>query len=155
MPIPNETTTEIVDDEIINVVDTTTGVSVPDDDHPPPKHGTRGRPPLVIDIKKLHAIAATFCTYEEMAVIFDCCEDTLRRRYSREIEKGRAMGRMSYRQEMRLRMKSSDRVLIHMYEKHVSPPPPRAGADAIIQVIGDNVRPLIIREVDEDSDTAR
>jgi len=147
----NETTTDESDDDEIIVMGPN-GV-VADDDTPRPRHGHAGRPPLVIDIGKLHAVASTFASYDEMAVIFDCSRDTLRRRYSREIEKGRAMGRMGYRQMMRERAKRSDRVLIHMYEKHVEMSP--AKGDTVVQIVGDTSRPLIIRETDEDSDTMR
>lgn len=151
-PETNETTTDDErDDEQVIVIDSSDGSIVPDDEHPLPKHGHAGRPPLVIDLKKLHAIASTFASYAEMAAVFNCHPETLRRKYSREIEKGRQMGKISYRQIMRERAKRSDRVLIHMYERHVEAPP--AKGDTVIQVVGDNARPLIIREVDEESDT--
>jgi hypothetical protein len=148
--MPDETTTtETEIDEQVIVVDADTGAVIADDDHPPPRAGQMGRPPIVINLRKLHAVASTFATYEEMAVIFDCSEQTLRTKYNREIKKGRLMGKMSYRQMMNARAKISDRVLIHMYEKHVEP----SNTDKTFILAGDSARPLIIREVDEDSDT--
>lgn len=152
-----QTTTEqpasAVDEDVI-VVDSRDGSVVPDDQHPRPRPGRGGRPPVVIDLKMLHAVASTFASYDDMAIIFDCSSATLKTRFRAEVEKGRAMGRMTYRQEMRARAKRSDRVLIHMYEKHVEPPPARPinSPDGVIQIIGDAQRPLIVREIDEDSD---
>jgi hypothetical protein len=147
----SDQTTPNLDDTENDAVVVNEGVPIPTDSERPRRGG---RPPIQINIKMLHAVAATFATYEEMAVIFDCSVGVLRN-YKREVEKGRAMGRMTYRQEMRARAKRSDRVLIHMYEKHVEPPPQRvAGSpDGVLQIVGDAIRPLIIREVDEDSDT--
>ena len=138
------------DDEHLIVVDSRSNDVVPDDQHRPRRRG--GGPPVVIDLRQLHAVAATFATYEEIAVIFNCSARTLQSRFKTEIERGRAMGRMTYRQEMRLRMKRSDRVLIHMYEKHVDQTPMKTNPSALAVTIEGGSRPLIIREVDEDSD---
>lgn len=144
-----ETDATAIDENLI-VLDTKTGELVPDDQHKP---NNRGRAPIVLDLRQLHAVAATFATYEEIAAIFNCSARTLQARFKSEIEKGRAMGRMTYRQEMRLRMKRSDRVLIHMYDKHVEPTRVETRPSAAtVTLVGDVMRPLIVREVDEDSD---
>lgn len=143
------TADDVVDDNAI-VVDE--AGPVPTDAEPP--RSRRGRPTKEINLRMLHAVAATFASYDEMAVVFDVSVATLYK-YRREVVKGRAMGRMSYRQEMRIRAKRSDRVLIHMYEKHVEPEARKTAdqPDSVIQIVGDTMRPLVIREVDEDSDT--
>jgi hypothetical protein len=130
------------------------GQEIPDDDNvaTQPRHGHAGRPRLEINLDRLKAVASTFATYDEIAVFFGCHPETLRRRFSHIINEGRALGKMSVRQEMRTRMKRSDRVLIHMYERHVEPPVPKG--ENVVVIAGDGSRPLIVREVDEDTDSA-
>jgi hypothetical protein len=57
----------------------------------------RGRPKLDIDPKKVLELAKIQCTYEEMAAVFDCSTDTLKRNFADLIGKGREEGKMSLR----------------------------------------------------------
>lgn len=110
-----------------------------------------GRPRIEISRGRIRAIAQTFATYEEIGAAFGCSADTIRRGYRKEVERGWARGKLSLRRKMAKRARTSDRVLIHLYDRHVEPPQARHSSISIVPLDG---RPLIIREVDEGPDLA-
>jgi hypothetical protein len=62
-----------------------------------------GRPLAVVDEKKLVDMAAEDYTVEEMAATLDVCPDTLYRRFSEPIKKGRLRGNGSIKHELFLK----------------------------------------------------
>lgn len=55
------------------------------------------RPLLDIDAEQVEKLAALHCTTEEIAEFFGCHKDTITGRFSAELAKGRAGGRISLR----------------------------------------------------------
>lgn len=56
------------------------------------------RPLLPIDSEQVEKLAAMHCTNVEIANFFGCHVDTISDRFSKELDKGRAAGRMKLRQ---------------------------------------------------------
>lgn len=56
-----------------------------------------GRPKAKIDPHQVEQLSAIFCTPEEIAAVLGCSRDTLDRRFAKEIQAGKAKGRMSLR----------------------------------------------------------
>lgn len=56
-----------------------------------------GRPRIVVDVDALEELAAIQCTLAEMAAVLRVSPDTLSRRFSAVIEKGRERGKTSVR----------------------------------------------------------
>lgn len=108
-----------------------------------------GRPRIEISAARVRAIAQTLASYEEIAAAFGCSADTIRRRYRDQVEQGRARGTLSLKRRMWKRSKTSDRVLIHLYDRHVGP---QSDSDARHSVLATETRVLVVREVDENLD---
>lgn len=71
-----------------------------------------GRPLKNIDAAEVERLAAAFCTNEEMAWILGCCADTLTKRFSDAIEKGRAMAKSSLRRKQWELAQNGDRTML-------------------------------------------
>lgn len=57
----------------------------------------RGRPEKPVDPNKVFELAKIHCTNAEIAHVCNVSEETLTRRFSKELEKGRAEGKRSLR----------------------------------------------------------
>lgn len=57
------------------------------------------RPKKVISEDQVKSLAGINCSYEEMAAVLRCSEDTLQRRYAAVIKEGRSTGRMSLKRK--------------------------------------------------------
>jgi hypothetical protein len=63
------------------------------------KKSKGGRPRKQIDTELLHKLASIHCTMKEMVDIMGVSEDTLKRRFSGIIDKGKAEGKMRLRRK--------------------------------------------------------
>jgi hypothetical protein len=57
------------------------------------------RPLKQIDANQVYKLAAMFCTDDEIAGFFDAGETTLKRRFRKELDAGRAAGKMSIKRK--------------------------------------------------------
>ena len=95
-----------------------------------------GRPKKNISINLVANLAAHGCTTEEIGTIVGCSKDTLERRFSAVLKKGRANMKMSLRRrQMKLAMEGNATMLIWLgkqylkqKDKRESPPPPAVDA---------------------------
>lgn len=80
----------------------------------PPEKKPVGRPKLDIDPAQVEALAAMFHTQLEIADFFGCSVDTIKDRFSEQLTRGAARGKMSLRakQYERAVKQGSDRMLI-------------------------------------------
>ena len=70
------------------------------------------RPLKVIDAAEVHRLASIMCTMEEMAYVLGCHVDTLRDRFSKDIEKARAVGKSSLRRKQWELAQDGDRTML-------------------------------------------
>lgn len=56
-----------------------------------------GRPPLEIDESLIEKLSQIHCTQQEIALVVGCSVDTLQRRFTEVMERGRAHGKASLR----------------------------------------------------------
>ena len=57
------------------------------------------RPLKEIDGAQVEKLAAMFCTDEEIAHFFDCCQNVIRRRFRIQLHRGRSVGKMSLKRK--------------------------------------------------------
>lgn len=62
-----------------------------------PEQTNIGRPKLELDESKIEALAKIHCTLEEIAAVMGCSMDTLGKRFSEVIKKGKEHGKASLR----------------------------------------------------------
>ena len=80
-----------------------------------------GRPRKEIDTELLYKLATIHCTMREMVDIIGVSEDTLKRRYSALIDKGKAEGRMRLRRkQMEVAMQGNAVMLIWLGKQMLS-----------------------------------
>lgn len=80
-------------------------------DYQPPKENV-GRPPSVIDEKKLEQMAADDYTVEEMAAELDVSHETIYARFSDKLKKGRLKGNGSLKRRLREKAMAGDTSLL-------------------------------------------
>jgi len=78
------------------------------------------RPRKVIDERQVEALASIMCTNAEIAAVLDCSSDTLERRFTAVLEKGRLKGKQSLRRKQyQLAMDGNATLLIWLGKQHL------------------------------------
>ncbi len=71
--------------------------------------------PKIINEEQLETLAGMGCTMVEMAAFFKCHVDTLRDNYSSALERGRELGKVSFRRELWNQTKKGNTVALKYF----------------------------------------
>lgn len=87
---------------------------------PPPRRHTGGRQKMKLDADMIEALASKYLSAEEIGTILRCSPDTLQRRYSAALRRGRNRGAVSLkRKQYELAMQGDKTMLIWLGKQYL------------------------------------